>query len=120
MNTSYNINQPPPTTVGSVAYDFNPNLNASGYSSSYHAPYQGWGTINWNNPIGIDNWDALEVSVKHPMSRDFNFTLAYTWPHNLDNGGGFQNPYNLHSAYGNSSLDTPQVFTFSGIFSEPW
>lgn len=120
LNTSYNINQPPPTTVGGVAYDFNPNLNASGYSSSYYAPYQGWGTINWNNPIGIDNWDALEVSVKHPMSRDFNLTLAYTWSHNLDNGGGFQNPYNLRSAYGNSSLDTPQVFTFSGIFTEPW
>lgn len=120
LNTSYNINQAPPVTVGGVAYNFNPNLNASGYSNSYYAPYQGWGTITWDNPIGIDNWDALEVSLKHPMGHNFNFTLAYTWSHNLDNGGGFQNPYNLPSAYGNSSLDTPQVFTFSGIFTEPW
>lgn len=120
MNTSYNLNAAPPASVNGVSYDFNPNLNQSGYSSAYYAPYQGWGTINWDNPIGIDNWDALEVSVKHPMSRNFNFTLAYTWSHNLDNGGGFQNPYNLSSAYGNSSLNTPQVFTFSGIFTEPW
>jgi hypothetical protein len=120
LNTSYNLNQPPPVSVGSVSYNFNPNLNTSGYSSAYYAPYQGWGTINWTNPIGIDNWNAFEVSVKHPMSRNFNFTLAYTWSHNLDNAGGFQNPYNLHSAYGNSSLDTPQVLTFSGIFTEPW
>lgn len=120
MNTSYNINQSPPTAVGAVKYDFNPNLNAAGYSNAYYAPYQGWGNINWTNPIGIDNWDALEVSVKHPMGQNFHFTLAYTWSHNLDNGGGFQNPYNLRSAYGNSSLNAPQVFTFSGIFTEPW
>jgi Carboxypeptidase regulatory-like domain/TonB-dependent Receptor Plug Domain len=120
LSTSYNLNQPAPTTVNGVPYNFNPNLNTSGYSSSYYAPYQGWGTITWNNPIGIDNWTALEVSVKHPVGHNFNFTLAYTWSHNLDNAGGFENPYNLHAAYGNSSLDTPQVLTFSGIFTEPW
>ena len=120
LNTSYNLNQPQPTTVGGVSYNFNPNLNASGYSSAYYAPYQGYGTITWDNPIGIDNWDALEVSVKHPVGHNFNLTVAYTWSHNLDNAGGFQNPYNLLSAYGNSSMDTPQVLTFSGIFSEPW
>jgi Carboxypeptidase regulatory-like domain/TonB-dependent Receptor Plug Domain len=120
MTTSYNLNQAPPATVNGTSYDFNPNLNTSGYSNAYYAPYQGWGNINWNNPIGMDNWNAFEVSVKHPMSRNFNFTLAYTWSHNLDNGGGFQNPYNLASAYGNSSLNTPQVLTFSGIFTEPW
>ncbi len=120
LNTSYNLNQPPPTTVGGVSYNFNPNLNANGYSNAYYAPYQGYGTITWDNPIGIDNWDALEASLKHPVGHNLSVTVAYTWSHNLDNGGGFQNPYNLHSAYGNSSLNTPQVFTFSGIFTEPW
>ena len=58
--------------------------------------------------------------MKHPVGHNLSVTVAYTWSHNLDNGGGFKNPYNLHSAYGNSSLNTPQVFTFSGIFTEPW
>ena len=119
MNTSYNINQPQATTVSGTSYNFNPNLNASGYSSAYYAPYQGYGTVTWDNPIGIDNWDALEVSARHPAGQHIYVTLAYTWSHNLDNAGGFQNPYNLLSAYGNSSLDTPQVFTASLIYSLP-
>ena len=116
LNTSYNVNQPAPVN----GFDFNPNLNLAGYSSAYYAPYQGYGTINWNNPIGYGNWSALEVSLKHPEAHNFFVTLAYTWSHNLDNMGGFQNPYNLHSAYGNSTLNVPQVFTASVIYNVPF
>lgn len=115
LSTSYNLNQPEPTGV----YDFNPNLNVAGYSSAYYAPYQGYGSISWNNPIGVDHWTALEFSLKHPEVHHVYATVAYTWSHNLDNTGGFQNPYNLHSAYGNSTLNIPQVFTASVIYSVP-
>ncbi len=119
LNTSYNLAQPAATTVNGTSYDFNPNLNTSGYSSAYYAPYQGYASITWFNPIGVDNWDAFEVSVRHPAVHHVYVTMAYTWSHNLDNAGGFQNPYNLKSAYGNSSLDTPQVLTWSVVYSLP-
>jgi len=115
LNTSYNINQPPPVS----GYDFNPNLNLTTYTSAYYAPYQGYGSITWYNPIGVDNWNALEVGLRHPAGHHIYLTMAYTWSHNLDNNGGFQNIYNLKSAYGNSTLNTPNVFNASIIYSLP-
>jgi hypothetical protein len=119
LDTSYNLNQPQATTIGGVAYDFNPNLNVAGYSTAFYAPYQGFNSITWYNPIARDNWDALELSVRHPAGHHFYLTLAYTWSHNLDNSGGFQDPYNLQTAYGNSSLDTPHVLTGSVVYTLP-
>jgi Carboxypeptidase regulatory-like domain len=115
MATSYNLNAPPPVN----GYNFNPNLNTSGYAAAYYAPYVGYGTITWYNPIGVDNWNALEVSLRHPVGHHLYTTVAYTWSHNLDNAGGFQNLYNLQAAYGNSTLNTPQVFTASVVYTLP-
>ena len=117
LNTTYNLNQPMPVN----GFDFNPNLNLAGYSSAYYAPYQGYGNINWSAPAGYSNWNALEVSLKHPAGHHVYVTVAYTWSHNLDNtSSGFQNPYDLHSAYGNSTLNVPHVFTASVIYTMPF
>ena len=118
-STSININQPKPTTVGGVSYDFNPNLNTSSYSSAYYAPYQGYGTITYFENIGLSNWDALELSLQHRTTKNLYLTAAYTWSHGLDNFGGFQNSYNTAAAYGNSGNDIPQVFTASVIYYLP-
>jgi hypothetical protein len=115
LQASMNINQP-----GSFgAYDFNPNLNTSAYTSAYYAPYQGLSAITLSEPIGRDNWAALEFGMKHPIGNNLYMTVAYTWSHNLDNSGGFQNVYNGAQAYGNSTLNTPHVFTTSLIYSLP-
>jgi hypothetical protein len=116
LQTSLNINQPGPFG----GYDFNPNLNSSTYTSAFYAPYQGYGSISLSEPIGRDNWAALEFGLKHPVGHNLYLTIAYTWSHNLDNTGGFQNVYNPAVAYGNSSLNTPHVFTTSLIYSVPW
>ena len=115
LNTSYNLNQP----GADAPYQFNPNLNLTTYTAAYYAPYQGYGTITWYNPVGKQNWSALEVSLRHPVGRNIYLTVAYTWSHNLDNAGGLQNPYNLQAAYGNSTLDIPQVFTASVVYNLP-
>ena len=117
-----NINQPGPTTVNGVNYDFNPNLNITGngsFASSYYAPYQGYGNINYNENIGKSNWNALEVSLKHQTKKNLYLTAAYTWSHGLDNFGGFQNSNDIAAAYGNSGNDVPQVFTVSAIYYLP-
>ncbi len=116
LQTSLNINQPGPWG----AFDFNPNLNSSAFTSAYYAPYQGLGSITLSQPIGRDNWAALEFSLRHPVGQNLYLTVAYTWSHNLDNTGGFQNVYNPGLAYGNSSLNTPHVFTTSLIYTLPW
>src|SRR6185437_3900193 len=117
-----NINQPGPATVNGVNYDFNPNLTITGsgsYASSYYAPYQGYGNIAYNEIVGMSNWDALELSLKHQTTKNLYLSAAYTWSHGLDNYGGNQNVRNLAAAYGNSGNDVPQVFTVSAIYYLP-
>jgi hypothetical protein len=118
-SNSININQALPTTVGGVAYDFNPNLNTSSYVNAYYAPYQGYGNITYYENIGTANWNALEATLQHRTTKNLYLSAAYTWAHGLDNYGGFQNAYNLAAAYGNSSNDIPQIFTASVIYYLP-
>ncbi len=105
LQTSLNINQPGP----SGAFDFNPNLNTNQVTSAYYAPFQGLGSISFSEPVGRDSWSALEFGLRHPVGHNLYLTAAYTWSHNLDNTGGFQNVYHPALAYGNSSLNTPHV-----------
>lgn len=111
-----NINTPGPVP----GYDFNPLVNTGNYANSYFAPYQGYGNIIYYNSWGKNMWNALEVLVRHPIGSNLYITLAYTWSHNLTNYNVIQSDYNLQGSYGNSSLNTPQVLTYSVIYTEPW
>ncbi|HZQ41904.1 MAG TPA: carboxypeptidase-like regulatory domain-containing protein [Acidobacteriaceae bacterium] len=118
-SASTNINQPGPVTINGVSYDFDPTLNKPGYVAGYFAPYQGYGSIDYYQNIGVSNWDALELSLKHHTTRNLYLTAAYTWSHSLDNFGGFQNSHNIAASYGDSGNDIPQVFTVSAIYYLP-
>jgi hypothetical protein len=111
-----NINQPGPVP----GYDFNPLLNPANYSNAYFAPYQGYNTISYYTSWGKSSWNALLLSVKHPIRNSLYLTVAYTYSHNLTNMSSVQNMRNPDASYGNSSLNTPQVLTWSLIFTEPW
>jgi hypothetical protein len=110
------LNQPGPAP----GYNFNPLINAGSYANSYFAPYQGYNGITYYTSYGKASWNALEVSVRHPIGNNLYLTVAYTWSHNLTNMNALQDMRNLQSNYGNSSLNTPQVLTFSLIYTEPW
>jgi hypothetical protein len=101
-------------------YDFNPLINTGNYSNSYFAPYQGYNAITYYTSFGKSSWNAFLVPVKHPVGNNLYLTLAYTWSHNLTNMNAIQSDNNLQSNYGNSSLNTPHVLTFSLIYTEPW
>ena len=111
-----NINQP-----GSVpGYDFNPLLNSGAYSNAYFAPYPGYNTISYYTSWARSSWNALLVSVKHPLGNNLYLTIAYTYSHNLTTLNSVQNVHNPSSSYGNSTLNTPQLLTWSLIYTEPW
>jgi hypothetical protein len=111
-----NINQPGPVP----GYDFNPLLNPGNYSNAYFAPYQGYNTISYYTSWGKSSWNALLLSVKHPVGNSLYLTVAYTYSHNLTNMNSVQNVRSSDASYGNSSLNTPEVLTWSLIFTEPW
>ncbi len=114
-----NINQPGPVT----GYNFNPLLNPGTYSNAYFAPYQGYNTISYYTSWAKSSWNALLFSVRHPIGNDLYLTVAYTYSHNLTNLNSVQDVYNPNSSYGDAtgtSVNTPQVFTWSVIYTEPW
>ena len=116
---SLNINQPGPVT----GYNYNPLLNTSSYSNSYFAPYQGYNNISYYTSWAKSSWNGLLLSVKHPIGNNLYLTVAYTWSHNLTNLSSVQDVRNPDSSYGNATgtaVNTPQVLTWSLIYTEPW
>ena len=120
----YNINQPMPDPP----YDYNPIINTGGLCLSY-APFLGYGSITSNVSPGIISWDALEVSVKHPMGHDVFMTVAYTYQHGLsdqrgqtffENSNTMQDIYHSRNNYGTTNLNVPQIFKASLIWNLPW
>jgi hypothetical protein len=124
VNT-WNINQPPPTVVGGVSYDFNPNINFNPTlnkpdSSAYYAPYQGYGSINTVSTRLWGEWNGLEVQVKHPVGKGLNVSGSYTYSHDTTNLGSID-PYNLKRYHGNAeSMNYPHSLSVSVIYALPF
>jgi hypothetical protein len=125
MNASYNINQPLPAPP----YDFNPLINSGSVYPYLSAPYLGYGAINTVTYDANAYWNALELSVRHPLGHNFFVSAGYTWQHDLmqnggttifNSGGAVQDSRHPRNDYGNSAVNVPQIFTFSGIWSLPW
>jgi hypothetical protein len=127
---TWNWNQPKPYTSGGVTYDFNPLLNSNvantssaGDSSAYWAPYQGYGAINTLSTQLWQEWNGLEVQVKHPVSKSLYVTGSYTWSHNTTNlaGGGVIDPYHTSRYHGNTeSLNYPQSLSITVLYQVPF
>ena len=127
---TWNVNQPPPFSAGGVNYDFNPLLNSnpvgttkSGDNSAYWAPYQGYGAINTLSTKLQQEWNGLEVNIKHPVTKSLNATLSYTWSHNTTNlaGGGVINPYDVHRYHGNTeNLNFPVSAAITLLYRVPF
>jgi hypothetical protein len=120
-----NSNQP-----GAVpGYNFNPLLNTGNYSNAFFAPYQGYSTINYYTSGARANWNALELNLRHPVGHNLFLSAAYTWSHGLSTlsgqqfgieGSTPQDSSNPSADYGNTTLNTAQVFSTSLIYTLPW
>ena len=110
---TWNYNQPLPFGL----YDFNPIINTGSVFTYLYGPYQGYGAISALTSSINQNWNALEASLRHPLSDKLFLTLAYTWSHNL--ADAVVNEYNQKAYYGNSGLNVPQTFNASVIWNVP-
>ncbi|GGG90300.1 TonB-dependent receptor [Silvibacterium dinghuense] len=119
---TWNLNAPAHDGV----YDFNPVINAGTVTPYLYAPYQGYAAIGDYRTHLDQNWNALEVSVKHPVSDSLFATVSYTYSHDLTNytSVGTYNvidPYNPQRYYGNAEgLNYPHSLALTGIYSVPW
>ncbi len=123
MPIGLDINQPGPYGT----FNYNPSINTGTYEYVY-GKYPGYGNLNTNYSLGVANWNALTVSVRHSAGHGLFFTGAYTYSHGLSNsfsqsffgGGGVQNTYNPNGDYGNSAIDVTHVLSFSYIWDIPF
>jgi hypothetical protein len=125
-----NINQPLPYQN----YDFNPIINAGVYSPYYtgaltgtvsgqtgnvqFSPYPGYAAISSLETGQNQNWNALEVSVRHPVTTALFFTAAYTYSKDLSDNP--LDPYHPYRYYGPvSGLDFRHSLSSTAIYNLP-
>ena len=75
----------------------------------------------YNDPIGRNWYNGLEVKVTKHTSHGLTFNIAYTWSKNM-NGDGYQNGYPYQDAnqiHYLSGYDRTHVFTMTGVYDVP-
>ncbi len=94
---TWNYNQPLPNSP----YDFNPIINTGKVFTYLYGPYQGYAGITTLASGVNQNWNALEMSLRHPVGKNLFLSVAYTWSHDLSDA--VVNVYNQRAYYGNVS-----------------
>jgi hypothetical protein len=130
-----NINLAPAYSANGINYDFNPSIN-TGKISAYapqngvsatatDSPYQGYAAINQYITQQGQNWNALELSLRHPVTTDLFLTVAYTYSKDLSDltGSGITtiDPYHPSRYYGNAEgLNFPHSLAITAIYNLPF
>ena len=88
-------------------------------------PYQGYGAINDRATVYTSNYNSLQVSLNRRFSRGLTLGVAYTWSHLLttnpyDRGLSAYDTSDLKQSYGDSVLNTPQMFVMSYVYDLPF
>jgi hypothetical protein len=91
-------------------------------------PY--FSVLNLMDAISTSHYEALEASLNHRYSSNFQTLITYTYSKSIDNGsgnygagldgGGVYNPTNLHQDQGLSNFNHAQNFRVSGVYSVPF
>jgi len=94
-----------------------------------------WMTPGWHYSLdtGHANYNALLVQFQKRFSNSLNMIASYTWSKSLDNSSGWfnaengtgggsvvQNFFDPHNAYGVSSYNIPNFFSWSTVYALPF
>jgi hypothetical protein len=121
-----NVNNPPYYVSGGVTYDFNPLINSNtansgnaGDNQYYYAPYQGYGPISTMTTELWQEWNALEVQVKHPVGKGLNVTGSYTYSHSTSDAS--IDVHNFSRYHGNTvGLNFPHSLAITATYALPF
>lgn len=118
---TWNYNAAPHSGI----YDFDPSINTGKVTPYKFSPYQGYAAITTLTSRMNQNWNALEASLRHPVTKSLFLTVSYTYSHDLtDWVSGTYNaidPYHPSRYYGNAEgLNFPHSLSITGIYTLPW
>ncbi len=103
-----------------AARSANPTVNVNAVR-----PYLGYSFFQARVPVFTSNYNSLQVSVSHRVTRGLTAGIAYTWSKNLtdqsvDRGVANTNTYDPKLDYGPSTLNTPQIFIANYAYQLPF
>jgi hypothetical protein len=84
-------------------------------------------TVLMNYPIGMSNYNALQLTYRHELRYGLTLLTNYTWEKTMslgtqdyDQATAIHNPFNLRSTYAPADYDVPQAFKVSYAWAIPW
>jgi hypothetical protein len=131
---TFQYNQTNSSDINTVPLDDPNRLAICGGSCGYTGPaynanldrnYPGFSDISYEFGDDYhDDYNSLQTSLLIHARRDLNFTLAYTWSHDIDYGSGdgseFSDPYDFAIDRGSADYDRRQVVQLSYFYSLPF
>lgn len=91
------------------------------------------GSVKITESEGIENYNALQATIKRQLSNGLQFTVNYTWSKAMTNNPGFygvqdvagasaywQDPRNPHADYAPSGYDTRQAVNGTIVYALPF
>ena len=108
------LNQP---TLQARAANPTANVNAV-------RPYAGYSFTHSRIPMFTNNYNSLQVSLNHRVTRGLTAGIAYTWSRNLstqsnDRGSASTDTYDPKLDYGPTTLNTPHIFIANYVYTLP-
>jgi hypothetical protein len=95
-------------------------------NAALRAPFIGYDpNSNFNEAIGVSNYNALQLSVDKRFSHGLLLKASYTYSHTLDEQSGLglfftgNNPNNVRSSYATSDYDRTHVFVVHYLYQIP-
>ncbi len=97
---------------------------------AHNQPYTSYASMQGWEPIGVSNYNALQLSAENRLQNGLYFLVAYTYSRSLDEGAGgnssssesrsnVQNARDVAAEYGLSDFNYSQRFTGSTIYQLP-
>lgn len=88
-------------------------------------PYLGYSFTKSRIPLFTSNYNSLQVSLNHRVTKGLTAGIAYTWSKNLsaqsaDRNVASTDTYNPKLDYGPTTLNTPHLFIANYVYSLPF
>ena len=123
LEMAQNLNQLPyGARFAASAQD--PTVPGKPLPNNFLAPYKGYGSINFIQPIGTSSYYSLQTQANRRFSNGMEFKANFVWSKAMDYGSGngntiatYANPRLLN--YGESSYDRTFVTNISWLYELP-
>ena len=95
-------------------------INSPG-NAIFFAPYRGYTGIGLRSPSGNSNYNAMQLSLRHPTTHGLMYEVSYTWSHTLDDITVPNiDDTDIRRWYGTSSLNQAQVLVINWVYEPPF